>query len=98
MTSVHGKWSEVSERLEALGLKLKMHFEQTRDGEVPEALGRLRQDVEGAFEAAGTAMKDEAVRADVREIGQLFADAVAATMEKVGDDVRDAVSRKSEQS
>jgi hypothetical protein len=95
MTGGQTQWGELSERLEALALKLKLHFEQTRDGEVPEAVGRLRQGVEDAFEAAGNAVKDEAVRADVREVGRLFADAVTTTMEKVSEDVRDAVSRKS---
>jgi hypothetical protein len=88
-------WSEFSRRLEALGLKLKFHFEQTRDEEAAEALGRLRRDIEDAFEAAGNAVKDEAVRSDVREVGWLFADAVAATLEKVGSEIRHAANRRS---
>ena len=89
------KWGEVGERLEALALKLKLHFEQTHDEEAADALGRLRKDIEDAFEAAGNAVKDEAVRADAREVGRLFADAFAATLEKFGDDIRNAANRRS---
>jgi DUF1365 family protein len=88
-------WSEISQRLEALGLKLKLHFEQTRDEEVADAVGRLRRDIEDAFEAAGNAVKDEAVRTDAREVGLLFADAVAATLEKFGSEIRNAANRRS---
>ena len=89
------QWSEVGERLEALALKLKLHFEQARDEEAADALGRLRKDIEDAFEAAGNAVKDEAVRADAREVGRLFTDALAATLEKFGDDIRKAANRRS---
>jgi hypothetical protein len=95
MTDQQTSWSELAERLQALALKLKLHFEQARDDEVPEALGRLRQGVEDAFEAAGNAVEDEAVRADVRDVGRLLADAVATTLTKVADDLREAAGRKS---
>ena len=89
------EWSEISQRLEALGLKLKLHFEQTRDEQAADALGRLRKDIEDAFEAAGNAVKDEAVRTDVREVGLLFADAVAATLERFSSEIRNATARRS---
>ncbi|HZN75320.1 MAG TPA: hypothetical protein VFC00_27115 [Micromonosporaceae bacterium] len=95
MTDQNTLWSELTDRLEALALKLKLHFEQSRDGEVPEAVGRLRQGVEDAFEAAGNAIKDDAVRADVREAGRLLADAVSTTLTRVADDLREAAHRKS---
>jgi hypothetical protein len=87
-------WSSVSDRLEALMLKLKLHLEQARaaDG-VPQALGELRDRVDDAFNAAGNAINDDAVRADVREIGRLLADAVSSTLARVSNDVRDAVER-----
>jgi hypothetical protein len=94
MTNVEGTWREVGQRLEALGLKLKLHFAQARDDEGAEAVERLRSDIESAFEAAGNAVKDDAVRGDVREVGRLFADAVGATLEKLGGEIRDGVSRK----
>lgn len=95
MTSPQDAWGEVGERLEALVLKLKMHLEQSQDAAVADALGRIRQGVEDAFEAAGNAVRDDAVRSDVREVGRLLGEAVTTTLSKVGDDVRDALRRKS---
>ncbi len=87
-------WHELSDRLEALGLKLKLHHEQTGGGpDLSDALIKLGKGVEDAFEAAGNAVKDEAVREDAREVGRLFASAVADTLSKVADDVRDAMKR-----
>ena len=94
MTDQQAPWNELGERLQALALKLKLHLEQTRDGEVREAMDRLRQEVQDAFEAAGNVVKDEAVRTDVREVGRLLADAVSTTLTKVADDLRGAVGRK----
>jgi hypothetical protein len=90
MTAPNAAWTELSNRLEALGLKLKLHFEQTRDHDVIRTTDRLRQNVEDAFEAAGNAVKDEAVRADLREAGRLMAEAIGTTLEKVGADMRKA--------
>jgi hypothetical protein len=88
-------WSELADRLEALALKLKLHFEQTHEGDAPELTIRLRQGVQDAFEAAGNVVKDEAVRGDVVEVGRLFASAVAGTLEKISAEVREAANRKS---
>jgi hypothetical protein len=88
-------WTNLSERLEALALKLKLHLEQSgAKGGVPQALGELRERVEGAFAAAGDAVNDEAVRADVREVGRLLAEAMSTSLAKVSDDVRDALERR----
>jgi hypothetical protein len=87
-------WTELSERLEALALKLKLHLKQTgaTDG-VPRALGELRDKVEEAFAAASNAVNDEAVRDDVRDVGRRLAEAVSNTLAKVSDDVRDVTNR-----
>ena len=94
MTATNTAWTELSSRLEALGLKLKLHFEQTQDHEETRTMDRLRQGVEDAFEAAGNAVKDEAVREDVREVGRLMAEALGSTLEHVGAEVREASARK----
>jgi len=96
--SEHGDaWREVSDRLQALALKLKMHVEQASDDDegLSEALRDLRGAVDDAFESASNAMKDEAVREDVREVGRLLTDAVATTLARAGDDVRDLFQRRS---
>ena len=95
MTEQSSQWQELADRVEALALKLKLHAEQASDdGAVKDALGRLRADVDDAFEAAGNAVQDHAVREDVREVGRLLTDALDTTFSRVGDQVRDLFERR----
>jgi hypothetical protein len=90
MSDVGSRWSEVGERIEALALKLKLHFEQTGRGqESTDALHKLRDSVNDAFEAAGNAVRDDAVRSDVRETGRLFLDALSASLAKAAEQLRE---------
>lgn len=90
MTDVGSRWSEVGERLEALALKLKLHFEQTgRTEEGTEPLQKIKDSVTDAFESAGNAVRDDAVKADVRETGRLFLDALSASLAKAADSLRE---------
>jgi hypothetical protein len=90
MSEQSERWSEVGEKLEALALKLKLHFEQTgRREEVPDALQKLRVSVGEAFDAAGNAVRDDAVKSDVKEAGRLFVDAVSATFAKVSEELKE---------
>jgi len=95
MTGQAAQWQELADRVEALALKLKLHVEQVDDDEeVRDAMGRLRADVDEAFKAAGNAVKDHAVREDVREVGRLLTDALDTTFTRVGDQVRDLFERR----
>jgi hypothetical protein len=94
MSQPDATWHELSERLEALALKLEMHLAQAKDDGTPEAARDLRTAVDDAFQAAGNAMRDEAVGADVREAGRLFADAFTTTMARAGDEVRNLLDRR----
>jgi len=95
MTEQSAQWQELADRVEALALKLKMHVEQTSDDEeVKAALGRLRAAVDTAFDAASNAVHDDAVRADIREVGRLLGDAVTTTFARVGSQVRDLFERR----
>jgi hypothetical protein len=90
MSDVGTRWSEVGERIEALALKLKLHFEQTgRSEESREPLQKLRDSVNEAFEAAGNAVRDDAVKSDVRETGRLFLDALSASLAKAAEHLRE---------
>ncbi|GAA3343048.1 hypothetical protein GCM10020358_40280 [Amorphoplanes nipponensis] len=90
------QWQELADRVEALALKLKLHVEQAGDNrEVRDAMGRLRADVEEAFQAAGNAVQDNAVRADVREVGRLLTDALDTAFTRVGAQVRELFERRS---
>jgi hypothetical protein len=94
MSDFKQTWSDVAARLDSLLLKLKLHREQTGGTEMPEALSRLGHTLQEAFEAAGNAFKDDAVRDDVREIGRLIAGAVTTTVDKMGEDMREAARKR----
>lgn len=63
---------------------------------MPQALDELRDSVREAFTAAGNAIQDDAVRADVREVGVMVAEAVADGLSTVGSDLRQALHRPDE--
>lgn len=87
------RWAEIGSRLEALALKLKLHYEQVGGGRPPHALDELRDRVQDAFAAAGNAFHDDAVRSDVREVGLMVGEAVSDALTTVGEDMREALQR-----
>jgi hypothetical protein len=90
MSELGSKWSEVGQRIEELARKVKTHFEQTGHAEqAAEPLDRIRESVNGAFEAAGGAVHDDAVKADVRETGRLFLDALSASFAVAAERLRE---------
>ena len=97
MNDASDAWKDVGSRVEALGLKLKMHLEQERDaavtdrgeGDTKNAFEDLSGKVTDAFDAFGNAAKDDAVHADVREIAELIKQALIETFEAVGAEVGD---------
>jgi len=100
MADSRSAWNDAGERLNALGLKLKLHYEQQRGeegeqarSEVEGAVKRLADAVQDTFEAMGAAAKDEAVREDVKQVGQSLTDALNATFAEVSGQVRKAFSR-----
>jgi hypothetical protein len=89
MTEVGGRWAEVGERIEALALKVRLHFQQAGNPEASaEPLKKIQESVTAAFEAAGNAVRDDAVKADVRETGRLFLDAMSASFAKAAESLR----------
>jgi hypothetical protein len=98
MTDPASRWHELSQRLEALALKLKLHAEQARDGgdtSAVEAMQSLRAAFDEAFRTAAAVAKDDAVRENVRDVGRLLTEAVSTTLGQAGQDVRDLFERKS---
>jgi hypothetical protein len=87
------RWADLAARLDALALKLKLHYEQVGGDGVPQAFDELRDAVRDAFAAAGNAVHDDAVRADVREVGVMVGDAVTAGLSTVNADLREALHR-----
>jgi hypothetical protein len=85
------RWAELGTQLDALALKLKLHYEQAGGDGVPRALRELPDSVREAFTAAGSAVHDDAVRADVRNVGVMIAEAVADGLSAVSTDLREAL-------
>lgn len=95
MTDAKSAWHEASERFGSLGTKLKLHYEQQRGqeadqakAEVRDAMRKLTSALEDAFEAIGTAARDDAVKTDVKQVGQSLATALGATFSQVSAEVQ----------
>jgi hypothetical protein len=89
----HTRWTEIANRLDALALKVKLHYEQAGRESAPPALDELRDSVQNAFTAVGNAIHDDAVRADARDVGMLVGTALADALSTVGKEFREAVRR-----
>lgn len=61
--------------------------------EVKDALRKLGDALDDAFEALGSAAKDPAVKEDVRKVGQSLSGALSATFADVSDELRKAFRR-----
>jgi hypothetical protein len=83
------EWDEVGQQLHGLGEKLKTHFQQTGPNQWPDALSKLGAAVEDLFKSASNAVQDEAVRADVRDVGRHLADAVSTTLGTAGTNIQE---------
>jgi hypothetical protein len=95
MSDQAAQWQEIASRAEALALKLKLHVEQVGDDAGRDAaLDRFRTAVDDAFTAAGNAVRDEAVRADVREMGRLMIEAITTAVDRAGDQAREHLDRR----
>jgi hypothetical protein len=82
-------WESVADRLDALGLKLKVHFEEAggQVKEVNEAFERLGSAIEATFSAIGAAVKDPAVREDANNLAATLGDALADTLSHAGQEL-----------
>jgi hypothetical protein len=87
------RWAEIGSRLEALAVKLKLHYHQAGGDGAPRTIDEVRESIRDAFTATENAVNDEAVRTDVREAGVMVAEAVADALTAVGGDLREALHR-----
>jgi hypothetical protein len=90
------QWNNVGSLLNGLGLKLKLHAEQTAGEDkalVSDAMRSLGDSLENAFEALKNASKDPAIAEDIRNVAQSLSGAVSSTLSGVGDDIRRALPK-----
>jgi hypothetical protein len=57
-------------------------------------LDPFRTAVDDVFTAAGNAVRDQAVRDDVREVGRLVIEAITAAVSRPGGEARDKLDRR----
>ena len=92
MTPAKESWREVGDILDGLGLKLKVHFEKAQsevEGEhVRDAVEAAGAGVQRAFDALGEAVRDPAIKEDVRRAAASLSDAVSNTFAELGDQLR----------
>lgn len=101
MADARDAWKDVADKVESLGLKLKLHLEQEQDdtvaarseGETSNAFEQLAGQVTEAFDSFGNAAKDGAVHDDVRAIAELIKQALIATFQAVGAEVGDLMEQ-----
>ena len=85
-------WETVADRLDALGLKMKIHCEQVggQAKEVNQAFERLGSAIEATFWTIGTVVSDSAVRKDAHELADTLRNAIADSLSSAGEDVEAA--------
>ncbi len=95
------RWQEVKAKVEGLGLKLKLHLEQENqeidvDGEAGQtqaAIEEMGAKLQDAVNSLGNAAKDPAIRADLRDLGELLRDAMNETISTVGSEMGDILKK-----
>jgi hypothetical protein len=98
VTDTKQAWREVADQFSGLGLKLKLHFEETvqerPDETMRKALEELRDSLDHAFDAIGNAVKDPSVKEDVKDVAQSLRDAMATTFSEASEDLRNCFTSK----
>jgi hypothetical protein len=76
-------WTNVGDAIESLALKLQLHFESVTDesaAAVKSAVDDVGDAVERSFDALRSAVEDQAVKENVREVAVRLRDAVSNTL------------------
>ena len=101
MADVRGAWNDTGDKLTELGRKLKVHYEEQHGAEaqlsrqeLTDAARRVGGALQDAFEAIGSAARDDSVKADVKQVGQSLVEALGATLGQASDELRRAFSER----
>lgn len=91
-------WKEVSEKFGALGKKFREHYESTAAKEdeesapssddIKKAFDTISDGLERVFGSLGAAVRDEQVKAESKAAASALVDALGATVEDLGVEVR----------
>ena len=108
MAEPAASWNEVASRFSGLGQKLRYHYQQVRTSEEPApddeteranaavdaAVRKLAGAIDDVVDAVTAAVKDPAVKADVKGVGSALSEAMSASFAEVSDDLRRAFRRR----
>ncbi len=86
MTTRTEEWREVADDVSGLAMKLKLHFEQAASETAGEARGAVEavgDGVEAAFDGLRDAIKDPAVKQDVKEVAVALRDALTHAFDEL---------------
>ncbi|HVL81872.1 MAG TPA: hypothetical protein VM840_09805 [Actinomycetota bacterium] len=94
-------WEQVGERFSQVGRRLKEHYDReaaevgaAESRQVEDALRTLADAVGQAFDAVGTAVRDEGFRREVASAVQTLTEALSATFDQVGGEIRERVANR----
>ncbi len=97
MADARSTWNDAGERFQVLGASLKRHYLQQRGdeagrdkGQVADAFTKAGEALQTAFDAVESAAHDPTVKHEVKQAGVSVADALAATLTEVSEDLRRA--------
>ena len=102
MATAQESWTEVGKVLDGLALKVKMHLEATQGAgdhiveAMNDAMAGVQKSVEVLANALGDAVRDPAIRDDVRSVAASFSDAIANTIAEARPRTTTATSDKGE--
>jgi hypothetical protein len=103
MVGTKEAWDDAGRQLSDLGRRLRQHYEQQRGtagdqakADVEDAVKKLADAVQDAFEALGAAAKDQAVKDDVKHAARSLTDAFGASFADLSEEVRTAFQRRRE--
>jgi DNA-binding ferritin-like protein len=94
MAEENGRWDEVAERFSELGHSLKDRFDANaaygpaEREKVNEALHQLAEALDAGFTTIGDALRDPAIRDEMKRAGSSITDALAATLRDVSDSIK----------
>ncbi|HTL85674.1 MAG TPA: hypothetical protein VL856_10855 [Acidimicrobiia bacterium] len=95
MSDPKAKWDEVGDQFNALGRRMKEHYDEhaAPKDEVHDALRQIADALDNGFTALGDSLRDPSIRDDLKRAGNSIGDAIAATFETVASEIRKAVRK-----
>lgn len=95
------RWNEVQEGLQSLAMKLDYHLRQASSkerAEMEDAVKRVGEAVQSAFDGIRNASSDPAIRDDLHSVGSALGSAVSSTLSDVGDEIKKVFDARKDRS